>query len=83
MKKLSLLFSALACAGALAWADPIDSEYCGQVMSSGNTEAAFEDLHTWDLARADNTQKATSQWKEAAHAFLRLLVFQWDALFRR
>lgn len=44
MKKLSLLFSALACAGALAWADPIDSEYCGQVMSSGNTEAAF----TWE-----------------------------------
>ena len=44
MKKLSLLFTALVCASALAFADPIASEYCGEYMSSGNTEAAF----TWE-----------------------------------
>lgn len=44
MKKLSLLV-ALVCASMVAFAgDPIDSEYCGEVMSSGNTEAAF----TWE-----------------------------------
>lgn len=45
MKKLTLL-TALLCASLLTFA--IDSEYCGEVMSSGNTEAAF----TWETDNA-------------------------------
>ena len=44
MKKLSLLLTAFLCASMFAYADPIVSEYCGEVVLPGdNREAAF----TW------------------------------------
>lgn len=44
MKKLSFL-TALLCASLFTFADPIVSEYCGEIMQAGtNTEAAF----TWE-----------------------------------
>ena len=44
MKKLSLLLTAFLCASMFAYADPIVSEYCGEIFQAGtNTEAAF----TW------------------------------------
>lgn len=43
MKKLFFLFAFLS-ANILLFAEPIASEYCGEVMSSGNTQAAF----TWE-----------------------------------
>ena len=66
MKKLSFFIACLF-AGVTSFAADLQSEYCGQVMSSGNTEAAF----TWETDDAGSVVITISETlggaEEATH----------------